>query len=113
MRTIQKGNGGWFSSTKKNNKKNNNKKNNTNNKKKNTVENNRNLKNSIRKLREQIEAESTMSDQFDILGKLSRKLQNLVADIVKHLQFEACNSAQDLYFAIEHYQNSKNITFIG
>ena len=63
-----------------------------------------------KKLRDQIEAESTMSDQFDILGKLSRKLQNLVADIIKHLQFEACNSAQDLYFAIEHYQNSKNIT---
>ena len=62
-----------------------------------------------KKLRDQIEAESTMNDQFNALGNLSRKLQNLVADIVKHLQFEACNSAQDLYSAIEHYQNSKNI----
>jgi len=62
-----------------------------------------------KKLKDQIDAEATMSDQFDALGNLSRKLQNLVADIVKHLEFEACNSAQDLYSAIEHYQNSKNI----
>lgn len=63
-----------------------------------------------KKLKDQIEAEATMNDQFDALSNLSRKLQNLVADIVKHLQFEACNSAQDLYSAIERYQNSKNIT---
>ena len=76
MRTIQKGNGGWFSSTKKNNKKNNNKKNNnkknnTNNKKKNTVENNRNLKNSIRKLRQQID-------------KLKERAKNLLEEIAEH-----------------------------
>lgn len=63
-----------------------------------------------KKLKIQIEAEETMSDQFDALGDLSRKLQNLVADIVKHLEFEASNSAQDLYSAIEHYQSNKNIT---
>ena len=63
-----------------------------------------------KKLKNQIEAEASMNDQFDALGNLSRKLQNLVADIVKHLEFEACSSAQDLYSAIEHYQNSKNIT---
>lgn len=66
-----------------------------------------------KKLKDQIDAEATMSDQFDALGNLSRKLQNLVADIVKHLEFEACNNAQDLYSAIEYYQNNKNITSIA
>jgi len=63
-----------------------------------------------KKLKNQVEAEVTMNDQFDALGKLSRKLQNLVADIVKHLEFEVSSSAQVIYFALEHYQNSKNIT---
>lgn len=63
-----------------------------------------------KKLRDQIEAETTMNDQFDALGNLSRKLQNRVAEIVKHLEFEACSSAEDLYSAIEYYQANKNIT---
>lgn len=63
-----------------------------------------------KKLKTQIAAEESMKDQFDVLGSLSRKLQNLVADIVKHLEFEASSSMQDLYSAIEHYQANKNIT---
>ena len=63
-----------------------------------------------KKLRDQIEAETTMNDQFDALGNLSRKLQNRVAEIVKYLEFEACSGAEDLYSAIEHYQTNKNIT---
>lgn len=63
-----------------------------------------------KKLGNQIEAETTMNDQFDALSHLSRKLQNCVAEIVKHLEFEACNSALNLHCAIAHYQTNKNMT---
>ena len=63
-----------------------------------------------KKLTDQIEAETTMNDQFDALGNLSRKLQNRVAEIVKHLEFEACSGAEDLFSTIEYYQSNKNIT---
>lgn len=33
-----------------------------------------------------------------------------MSDIVKYLKFEACNGAEDLYSAIEHYQTTKKIT---
>lgn len=59
---------------------------------------------------DQIAIEKNMGDQFDVLGKLSRKLQNRVADIVKHLDFELDNNAQDLRDAISYYQTTKNIT---
>lgn len=63
-----------------------------------------------KKLYDQIEDEKKRTDEFDALGNLSRKLQNRVAEIVKYLEFEAGSSAQDLYLAIVHYQNNKNIS---
>jgi hypothetical protein len=64
----------------------------------------------VEKLKRQIESEKIQSDDFDALSNLSKKLQNRVSDIVKYLKFEAANGAEDLYFAIEHYQSTKNIT---
>ncbi|OJY11825.1 MAG: hypothetical protein BGO90_13935 [Legionella sp. 40-6] len=63
-----------------------------------------------KKLYDQIEDEKKRTDEFDVLGNLSRKLQNRVAEIVKYLEFEAASTAQDLYLALVHYQKNKNIT---
>ncbi|HAT9492181.1 TPA: Tn3 family transposase [Legionella pneumophila subsp. pneumophila] len=63
-----------------------------------------------KKLKTQLDAEKTRGDEFDALSNLSRKLQNRVAEIVKYLEFEVCNGAEDLYSAILHYQSVKNIT---
>ncbi|HRD71026.1 MAG TPA: Tn3 family transposase [Legionella sp.] len=62
------------------------------------------------KLKDQINSEDDEADQFDILTTLSVKLQNRVADIVKHLEFEVSNNADPLYSALAHYQSEKNIT---
>lgn len=49
-------------------------------------------------------------NEFDILGSLSRKLQNQVGAIVKNLDFDAHNHVADLEKAILHYQSGKDIT---
>ncbi len=59
------------------------------------------------KLKVQLDSEESHEDQFDILSNFSRKLQNRVADIIKHLDFDASNTAGDLYAAITHYQSEK------
>jgi TnpA family transposase len=63
-----------------------------------------------KKLKEQLNNEKTQGDQLDILSTLSRKLQNRVADIIKHLRFEVCNENNSLYSALIYYQSEKNIT---
>ena len=61
------------------------------------------------KLKVQLDSEESHEDQFDILSNFSRKLQNRVADIIKHIDFDASNTAGALYAAITHYQ-SENLT---
>ncbi|MBA2655926.1 MAG: Tn3 family transposase [Tatlockia sp.] len=63
-----------------------------------------------KKLKDRIDGDKTRGDEFDALSNLSKKLQNRVADIVKHLGFETCKGAEDLFSAIVHYQSAKNIT---
>lgn len=63
-----------------------------------------------KKLEEQLNNEKAQSDKLDILSTLSRKLQNRVADIIKHLQFEICNDTSVLYSTLIYYQLEKNIT---
>ncbi len=65
------------------------------------------------KLKDQINSEDDEADQFDILTTLSVKLQNRVADIVKHLEFEVGNNADPLYSALAHYQSEKKYYFNG
>lgn len=63
-----------------------------------------------KKLEERLNNEKAQSDKLDILSTLSRKLQNRVADIIKHLQFEVCKDNNALYSALIYYQSEKNIT---
>lgn len=63
-----------------------------------------------KKLEDQLNNEMVQSDKLDILSTLSRKLQNRVADIIKHLQFEVCKDNNALYSALIYYQSEKNIT---
>ncbi|RZI47404.1 Tn3 family transposase [Rickettsiales endosymbiont of Peranema trichophorum] len=61
-------------------------------------------------LEEQLNNEKVQSDRLDILCTLSRKLQNRVADIIKHLRFEVCKDDNALYRALRYYQSEKHIT---
>lgn len=62
------------------------------------------------KLQEHLSHEERQGDRFDILTTLSRKLQNRVSDIIKHLDFEAVHESDELYRALLHYQSEKSIT---
>lgn len=62
------------------------------------------------KLKEELDHEKDNGDQFDILEKFSRKLQNRVADIIKHVELETDNEKDGLYLALIFYQTEKNIT---
>lgn len=63
-----------------------------------------------KELQAQIEAEKKRHDELGALNGISRKLQNRVAEIIKHLEFTEENSVGDLYTAIQYYQNSKKIS---
>jgi len=66
--------------------------------------------NDAEKLKEYLMHEESQSDTFDILTRLSRKLQNRVAGIVKCLEFTTDNAGDFLYLAIRHYQSEKITT---
>lgn len=61
-------------------------------------------------LKQQIANEEYHKNQANILGTLSRKLQNRVSDIVKHLTFLEPSESDDLMVAIHHYQKTFVIT---
>ena len=58
----------------------------------------------------EFEKYASQQNEFDILGSLSRKLQNQVGAIVKNLEFDAHNHMEDLKKAVLHYQSGKEIT---
>ncbi len=61
------------------------------------------------KLSEQIAADKQQKDFYHVLEKLSRKLQNRVADILKYLHVTVHDSHRDLAQALQHYQQ-KSLT---
>lgn len=63
-----------------------------------------------KELQLQMDNEKKCNDEFNVLSNLSRKLQNRVSEIIKHLNFEYENNAKALFQAIEFYQNNKTIT---
>lgn len=61
------------------------------------------------KLEEHIEDTKSQKDEFNVLDELSRKLQNRVAAVIKHLSFDFAGGDHELNYAICHYQNNKEI----
>ena len=59
------------------------------------------------KLKQKIADEQNSKCFFDVLLKLSTKLQNRVAGIIKYLGFDVHDAAIDLSEALEHYQSNK------
>ena len=58
---------------------------------------NKKINDHAKKLKQQLDDEKKQTDEFDALSSLSKKLQNRVADIVKHLTFETCKKNDELY----------------
>lgn len=61
------------------------------------------------KLAQELEEDKKQKNFYDVLEKLSRKLQNRVADIVRYITFTVNDNQQALKVAIEHYQK-KTVT---
>lgn len=61
------------------------------------------------RLSRQLEQDKQQKNFYTVLEKLSRKLQNRVTEIIKHLEFTVHNRHADLDEAIKSYQN-KNVS---